>query len=354
MSTLADVTRDPMEEVVAQLPPILTLADLQEDVETEVEFVLEGLIARGAITLMGSKAKTGKTTWFLHFLRAMYQGQEKFLDLKVRRVPMLLVSEEHRKFRWRRLAGLPAASPMECICKPFLGRPQPHEWTKFCRNLAAYAACKDVRLLAIDPIANLIPGDENSATAMIDFLAPLAAFTQKDIAVFALHHPNKQGGLDIHALRGSGALGGYVDIILMMNRMGGDPETRCREIAGYGREGLEVPGRLYCTLETNGTGYRRLADRTEALNTGLVPTIHALLLQQGEALTCNEVFKNLPVEKAASQTVVYNALTKGVGKFWRRVGEGNRSSPYRYFPLPKPQVPPPSPAENPQAQGGDE
>ncbi len=56
----------------------------------------------------------------------------------------------------------------------------------------------------------------------------------------------------------------------------------------------------------------------------------------------------------SAQQAVANALTKGLGRFWRREGEGIRGIPYRYLPLPKPRVNPPSPAENPQHPGGGE
>src|SRR5438309_2264725 len=73
-----------------------------------------------------------------------------------------------------------------------------------------------IDLFVIDPLAAFLPGDENNAAAILAALSPLRRLTDAGLAVELLHHPRKEGSADGRWARGSGALLGFVDVLIEM------------------------------------------------------------------------------------------------------------------------------------------
>src|SRR5437879_2901396 len=72
-----------------------------------------------------------------------------------------------------------------------------------------------IDLLVIDGLANLSPmRSENETGEMLKTLQPLDALTARGMSVWISHHPSKGRARRGQAARGSGALSGFVDIIL--------------------------------------------------------------------------------------------------------------------------------------------
>src|SRR5439155_1408837 len=61
---------------------------------------------------------------------------------------------------------------------------------------------------------------ESNARALFEVLEPLQRLTSEGVSVLLLHHPRKQASEPGHSARGTGALLGFVDIAVELNRRG--------------------------------------------------------------------------------------------------------------------------------------
>src|SRR5205814_5918921 len=126
----------------------------------------------------------------------------------------------------------------------------PAEWQALLDRLA-----DPVReLVVIDPLAAFLPGpDENHAATVLAALAPLRRLTAAGSAVLLLHHPRKEDGEP----RGSGALGGFADVLLEMTgpRTSGDRQRRLRA----GSRVPQTPADHLLELSADGTDYAAVA-----------------------------------------------------------------------------------------------
>jgi RecA-family ATPase len=72
-------------------------------------------------------------------------------------------------------------------------------------------------LVVIDSLAYFLPAhSENSASALLECLTPLQRLTAAGMSVLLPHHPRKGRTLAGQAARGSGALPGFVDVLIEM------------------------------------------------------------------------------------------------------------------------------------------
>ena len=111
-------------------------------------------------------------------------------------------------------------------------------------------------MLVIDPLASFLPGrGESNADCMLETLAPLQELANQGMSVLILHHPRKGDSAAGQAARGSGALTGYVDIIIEM--CCADPldyKNRRRRLAAWSRY-EETVKELVIELNEEGTDY---------------------------------------------------------------------------------------------------
>ena len=88
----------------------------------------DGYLAPGNITLLTSQWKTGKTTLLTGLLRGLERG-EAFLDRTLVAGKALVVSEESTEHWAERLSRMPIGPHVELLARPFPGRPSFEEWT---------------------------------------------------------------------------------------------------------------------------------------------------------------------------------------------------------------------------------
>jgi AAA domain len=276
----------------------------------------------------------------------MSSGREKFLEQGLRRVPALVITEEAPSLWAGRLAEFPADSAISFVSRPFLGRPTPEQWRKYVAVAAGWSGRHQIGLVVIDPIANLIPGDENYSGAMLDFLLPLAAFTRQGSAVLLLHHPRKSDGSEGRAARGSGALPGFVDIVLEMRREDRDPQNRIRVLTGLSRF-AETPLALCLNLAPDGINYRVLHSQHtpepkldqasaawQAPESHVERMIERILTDAAEALTARQIHERWPTDVRPPRfTSVLRTLKDGLNLRWTRTGLGTRVNQFRYLLL---------------------
>jgi len=351
----------------ARLAPPLAFNQIREHAGAKQAWVWDGYLAAGGITMLTSLWKAGETTLVANLLRALCSGRAEFLGQRLgdrpRRLPALVITEEGPGLWAQRLGALgdglgglggalPADSPLHFVSRPFLARPTPERWQQYALLAAEWAAGQGIGLVVIDPIANLIPGEENASGAMLDFLLPLAAFTRQAAAVLLLHHPRKSDGGEGRAARGSGALPGFVDIVLEMRRRDGDLHSRVRNLTALSRF-TQTPAELCIELTATGDDYDVLHSCPDAdlvdpgdplgdllgdlLGDGLSPmgrTIQGILAAAENALAAREIMAHWPAGSARPRLdSLQHLLKNGQDLHWKRIGQGTRRTPYRYHQI---------------------
>src|SRR6266852_6100032 len=125
---------------------------------------------------------------------------------------------------------------IDWFCRPFRGKPTDADWQELVGRVVRLHEQKGVALLVIDALTNLSPmRTENDAVQMLNALRPLQALTARGVAALIAHHPKKGLIVPGQAARGSGALSGYVDIIVEMQAVSGKPDDRRRRLRAFSR-----------------------------------------------------------------------------------------------------------------------
>lgn len=324
-----------VDAALNRLGQIKTLSDLRMEPPKPQRYILEGLLAERSITLLGSKPKTGKTTWLLHFLRALNSGVTTFVGQAIEMSgKVLIVSEEDEQLWMERFADQEDNHKLEFYACPFGGRPTLLQWQEQCHDLGIAMADRGCRLLVIDPIAQLIPGDENSSQAMNDFLMPLRVLARwLDAGILLLHHPTKKDQGGVNSFRGSGALPCFVDILIEMEQIGtGLKRERMRRLKTTGRNAMRLLREFTCELAEDESCYRRLSSEESTMMGSSFGIVLPFLKAKGEAFTAEELRNHVPWPdgRVPSSKSIFNALTDHLGTHVEREGEGVHGSPYRF------------------------
>lgn len=217
------------------------------------EWLWEGYVARGHITLLSALWKAGKTTLIAELFRAM-QSESVFAGQNTKTCRVLYLSEE-RETQWvQRRDEKSITLPVHILCNPLKRKLKPHEWEAWIEKAAEYCAKHEIGLVVIDTMTTFSSvTDENDSAQVNAALLPLNYFREKNIAVLLIHHFRKSGGGEGTASRGSGALMSYVDVILEFSRL--EPEdvnNSQRKLVGLSRFD-ETPGEVI--LDYTGSEY---------------------------------------------------------------------------------------------------
>jgi hypothetical protein len=296
-----------------------------------VNWLWQGYLAPGNVTLLTGQWKSGKTT-LLSVLLARLGGGGQLAGLPVRPAKAAVVSEEAPS-RWlRRAEKLGIGNHVCWFCRPFRGKPTGGEWLALLDRLLELRRRAGIELVAVDPLALFLPGrDESHAGLMLEALAPLQRLTAEGLSVLLLHHPRKGSCLAGQAARGSGALSGFVDIALEMRQVG-------RVAAGGRRRRLlsfsrweETPRQLVLELNAEGTDYLCHDARSEDDFLENWEQLRAALADAPRKLTRRQVAKRWPGGPPSGATLwrwLEQAVSQGLVC---RDGSGRKREPFRYW-----------------------
>lgn len=218
----------------------------------QADWLWHGLIARGSMTLLTSMWKSGKTTLLSLLLSRRYTGGT-LGGLAVKPGKSVVVSEEDTPLWAERLQQHAVGDDVCFFPRPFTGVPSAQDWQGLIARIEELHAQHGIDLVAIDPLAPLLPC-ENNARCIFDALLPLRALTRRGMAVLALHHPGKRRPRPGQAARGSSAMLGHVDISIEMRHPRGNLLTRRRRFLALSRH-AETPRRLLLELNEAGSDY---------------------------------------------------------------------------------------------------
>jgi hypothetical protein len=315
-------------------PPFsgLWLKDLRGTSQNHVSWLWHGYLAPGSVTLLTSQWKSGKTT-LISVLMDRLKAGGTLADLPVAPARAVIVSEESPMHWYRRSQKLSFGDHLCWFCRPFRGKPRPDEWLALLDHVLDLRGRHDIGLLVIDPLASFMSGhNENGAGGMLAALLPLQQLTSQGMAVLVAHHPRKGEIVAGQAARGSGALSGYVDIIMEMSWYDHPCKVdRRRKVQAFSRFEETPRGRII-ELTPDGTDYLSHGDfEEEELNRS-----RALLLDvlddADHKLTRKEVLAAWPVPPVPEESTLWRHLDRLVtDEVIRRDGEGRRHHPFRYW-----------------------
>jgi hypothetical protein len=211
------------------------------------------------------------------------------------------------------------------------------------REAAEEAVRRGAELLVIDTLPQFagLKGDaENSAAAALTAMRPVQeAAATHDLAVILVRHERKSGGQVGDSGRGSSAFAGAVDIIVSIRRAEGAARPTIRELHALSRFDA-TPDVL--VVELTEDGYVALGDSAAVAEAeareailGAAPTSEAA------AVSLDELRETTGCGRTTAQEAIKELLET---EQLRRVGEGVRGDPYRYWRPIGPGDPPGKPA----------
>jgi hypothetical protein len=251
----------------------------------------------------------------------------------VRRGSALVVSEESIAQWAARLRQTPIGPSVKLMARPFRGRPSIEEWNALVDDAREMRSRGELDLLVIDPLAAFLPGRcESDAATLLEMLQPLHALAVEGAAVLLLHHPRKKPSEPGHSARGSGALLGFVDIVLELSRYCHLKSDACRrQIIALSRK-AETPDRLAYELDPATGQFKPLANpRTQQFEDNWA-LLRGILEKRKQAVTHKELLKDWPGDQARpSEVTLYEWLNRAFEeKRLRREGSGTKTDPWRY------------------------
>ena len=311
-------------ESEADLPLLAPLSELlTSDAERELEYVpllgVDGLIARGTLTLLGAHPKAGKTTLLIHACRAWVQQ-----NLRV-----VYLSEDSRPVWRERVKRFPELNTLILNAIP---RAHPENWARAIREL-------EPDIVIVDTIRRFMPAkDENDSALVAAALAPFVDLTQHlpRTAIVLVHHTKKSLSSEgeITDIAGSHAFTAEVDAILLLAPV--KEQKRQRVLTPIaGRLWNLSPEPLVLELSEDASEYRVLGTAGEVLPESHAQStrekiLHALRVL-GQA-TRTEIEEHLRAsgEKIPERTIRDALLRLYEDGKVEREGKGTRAEPHVY------------------------
>lgn len=280
--------------------------------------------------------KVGKTTLLSHLFRALDGTAELFCGQKVRGAKVLVITEEGERHWAMRRDALKLGDHIAVVVRPFMGRAGPTEWGNFIQWVAGHARLGGYDLIVFDSLPNLWGvRDENDAAQVLAALTPLNNITQTGACVLLIAHPKKSDGSEGRATRGTGAISGFVDVMIELRRYDpGHLEDTRRVISAYSRFD-DTPQELVVHFDKAQSLYTAVGRKSDANSADRLSTLLALLPAVPPGLLLDEILGKWPDEAAVTRPgdrTLRRDLEVAVEK--GRVattGEGVKGNPLRYY-----------------------
>jgi hypothetical protein len=160
----------------------------------------------------------------------------------------------------------------------------------------------------------------------------LQALTAQGIASLISHHPKKGSIVPGQAARGSGALSGYVDILVEMQAISRKPDARRRRLRAFSRHRTTPPS-LVLAWTADGTDYQSLGASVDVHFEHGWPVLQEILEQAERPLTRRAIWRRWPDSAMApAKHTLWKWLGRAVeeGRVLQK-GLGNRKKPYLYL-----------------------
>lgn len=299
----------------------------------KLDWLWHGYLAKGAMTLLTSRWKAGKTTLLSVLLARMATGGQ-LAGLPVAKAKATVVSEE-RLENWRsRHERLRFSDNLVLLCRPFSARPTAETWLALIEHLEGLGRQQQVEFVAIDPLAQFLPGPvENDSLAMLDALKPLERLLAANMCVLLLHHPRKKPAAAGQAARGGATLCASVDVLMEMRLPSAThPLDRRRELLAWSRY-ADTPRERVIELSADGRDYFESQTAPTHRAAEYLEVACRLLATPPRHLTRRQMLDAWPVgEPKPHPSLLWRTLEAAVrsGRL-EQEGAGRRRDPFRYF-----------------------
>jgi KaiC/GvpD/RAD55 family RecA-like ATPase len=235
VGTVAPPPESPAATAISGVPtggtpgtPTLHRRDVPRMLTTEpepVDWLGEGVVARGTLTLLAGREKEGKSLLAMALAARAASGGGTLAGIAVSEARTLVVDAENgdRELH-RRLRSLDLRPEHAASVEVYEARG--HDLRRHLHELRAVLADYHPDLLILDSWRSLWGGDENDPGEVARCLDPLRNLIREhDAAAVLIHHMRKAGGY-----RGTTAIGASVENIIELARHDEDPDRRRRRL----------------------------------------------------------------------------------------------------------------------------
>ena len=292
---------------VTPLRPILVKELMAKDFPPLV-WLIEGLIAKGHLVVLGGRPKSGKSWLCLQMAKCLDVG-ESFLGRQTRRAKVVYVALEDGERRVRERCYLLKWQPNEAKVHFSVARfdhPQDGMVGEGISQIKLLTS--DVDLVIIDTLIATLQGHvkENDNVGMARILNELARIAHDtDTAILLTHHTGKGMSDDpFNTLRGASSIRGGYDVGLVLERKQGEKEA----ILHAESRDVDVES-MTLQQAANGAGWHYIGDAREIKKIRAGKATYEALLENdptGEGLTANQLAKIRDVSLQA----IYPQLVK--------------------------------------------
>jgi hypothetical protein len=304
--------------------PFVSAAELRNSTPVEPDWLWQGYVAPGALTLLAAKPKAGKSTLALALAEAMVTGAGSFLGRPLASGHVVYVSEEAPGTLAHKL---PEQQAIRVLTRDAVW-PKP-EWRELVTGSVQECLRVGAGLLVIDTWsywAGLPKEAEKDAGAAQEAMQPLLDATREGLALLVLVHGRKGGGEDGEGVRGSTAIAGAADIVLELERpeKGGNPHERALlALSRY----PSTPGSLLIERDHATGAWRGIAEGDRGDSRALLDRQRLLALLDGAPYTRDELVDAMGSPQRQWHGPLEALIGEGVVQ---RTGAGKRGSPYGY------------------------
>lgn len=257
------------------------------------DWLWEGYIAKGHVTLLSALWKAGKSTLISHLLKAFQEGSS-FLGKSTCKTRVLVISEESESIWYRRRDDLDINTSVWLACRPVKQKLNYKEWVSLLTKCKDFSLEHQVDLIIIDTLSGFWNvQDENDAASVGSALLPLNSIVESKIGVLLIHHFRKSGGADGTAARGSGALSSYADIIIDFTRLESDGQSTRRELKALSRF-EETPGEV--VIELNEGTYASIGTKSEISKKFRLDEVLTILKEGKAEMSAKDIYDNWSAE----------------------------------------------------------
>jgi predicted ATP-dependent serine protease len=302
-----------MSEKLAGVPP-------------EPNWLWQGYLSPGALTLLAGRPKVGKTTLLFPPIAALEQGRS-FLDCPTIPTKALMLSEEREQtLAEKRQLYLDGADPL-LLMRHEQGQ---RTWSEVIEQARAYCAEQDIGVLVIDTWdkwTGLRGDDESKSGSVIEALEPLMLAAGDGLAVLIVAHQRKAAGKHGEAVRGSNAITGGVDVIIELERAPEELGRRMRMLRAESRF-TATPEELVGELTEDG-GYIAQGE-LEQVRRQAEGEVIAQVVEAGPGSTTEDLAEASDIAAATMARRLKNAFDD---RLVARKGSGRKGDPYRWHPV---------------------
>lgn len=292
--------------------------------QSEMHWLVEGIVAVGEVTLIAASPKAGKSTLTFALLAALERG-EPFAGFPVSRCRAVYVSEETASLVLEKAFAFDLRHTLFHVREDF--RPE-LSFEQYIRAGAEKAVSVGARVLVIDTFARfsrLGHDAEKDAGAVEAAITPaLLDAASHGLAVILIHHHRKAEGEFGDQVRGSSALLAAVDTLVELRRMdGADGPVRIIECQGRHSETPTEP----VSVELRAGRYIRLGPVEQIRKDRTRESVLAVLRAATDPITKDEVIGNAKGRVEDLRRALKDAIRTGDVL---KTGRGRPGDPYLY------------------------